>query len=159
MNVVEGDSIDDPTFFLRDDKWNIQLCTDTLEEKELWLTALFNAVQDYFKREGTLKKPDPTEANDGIGIERPTFENARNAISCSDEHCFETFGLMNRGKNCKACGKVFCSTCRNQKTYVPYMRDDGEVCKACFIILQKFNKENPPPEKEPKEKEKKPTVE
>ena len=79
----------------------------TLEEKELWLTALFNAVQDYFKREGTLKKPDPTEANDGIGIERPIFDNARNAISCSDEHCFETFGLMNRGKNCKACGKVY----------------------------------------------------
>ena len=28
MNVVEGDSIDDPTFFLRDDKWNIQLRTE-----------------------------------------------------------------------------------------------------------------------------------
>ena len=71
------------------------------------MTALFNAVQDYFKREGTLKKPDPIEANDGIGIERPIFDNARNAISCSDEHCFKTFGLINRGHNCKACGKVY----------------------------------------------------
>ena len=36
MNVVEGDSIDDPTFFLRDDKWNIQLCTEYVFENH-WL--------------------------------------------------------------------------------------------------------------------------
>ena len=78
----------------------------TLDEREEWLTALFNAVQDYFKREATLKKQDPSVVNDSIGLDEPTFVTPGTVKSCNDDHCFKTFGFMHRGSNCKACGKV-----------------------------------------------------
>ena len=39
MHVIEGDSIDDPTFFIRDDTRNIQLFTEYVF-KNNWLSTM-----------------------------------------------------------------------------------------------------------------------
>ena len=48
MHVIEGDSIDDPTFFIRDDTRNIQLFTEYVF-KNNWLSTI--AIYDVYVTE------------------------------------------------------------------------------------------------------------
>ena len=51
--------------------------------------------------------------------------------------CDLRFWAVNRRHHCRACGKVFCSTCTGQETAVPgeQLYRPVRVCRACYDRL------------------------
>ena len=112
---------------------------------------------------------DPSGTAENIGREKPSFEAYDSVQNCRDHDCFNTFSFFSKGINCRACGKVrkpglhnifkinifieqlkcsnfvsfllqiFCKNCIKNKSYLAYMKREGEVCKDCFQILQNLS--------------------
>ncbi|XP_065571990.1 zinc finger FYVE domain-containing protein 9-like isoform X2 [Artemia franciscana] len=77
-----------------------------------------------------------TEEERSMGIIKPFWIPDEDALNCM--HCDIKFTLLKRRHHCRACGKVFCSTCCSLKTKIEYLENREErVCQPCFSTLSK----------------------
>lgn len=53
--------------------------------------------------------------------------------------CFSEFSLTFRRHHCRACGKVVCGACSDNKAPLPYLKfEAARVCDECFDALKKL---------------------
>lgn len=51
--------------------------------------------------------------------------------------CDVKFSLIKRRHHCRACGLLLCSNCCNEKFILPYLGNEGRICKSCLETLVK----------------------
>ncbi|KAF2357676.1 Pleckstrin domain [Trinorchestia longiramus] len=142
LQVVEGDNLETAnTFYIRDTDKTVELYTQTLEEKESWLAALFLAIEDTYQRRSSLRRGEESgggrESRIGgvLGVEAPVLlpvEGVNNCMSCS-----ASFSMVRRKHHCRACGGVMCGKCCSHKASLPC--EGGrtvKVCRDCHPQLQ-----------------------
>ncbi|KAL8571467.1 hypothetical protein ACOMHN_051173 [Nucella lapillus] len=81
---------------------------------------------------------DPTHPSSilhlNLGKIAPTWLPDADAPACME--CAARFTFTKRRHHCRACGKIFCSTCCGQKSRLTYLENkDGRVCVSCHHIL------------------------
>lgn len=77
-----------------------------------------------------------TEEDRRLGSIAPQWVNDDQAPMCMK--CNLKFTLTRRRHHCRACGKVFCSTCCSQK--VKLIHDDNREDRACNDCIQTINR-------------------
>ncbi|XP_042896619.1 zinc finger FYVE domain-containing protein 9 [Parasteatoda tepidariorum] len=68
-----------------------------------------------------------------IGFIRPYWIPDSEAANCM--HCAMKFTVIRRRHHCRACGKVLCSRCCNQRAHLAYMNKEDRICQPCAEIL------------------------
>jgi hypothetical protein len=76
-----------------------------------------------------------TEEEKRLGSVAPAWVNDELAPACMK--CAAKFSITRRRHHCRACGKVFCSTCCWQK--VKLIHDDSKEDRACNDCVQTIN--------------------
>jgi len=145
LQVSEGDNlVTANTFYLRDDTKSVELYTNTQEEKEEWIQALFYAINTLYTRKSSLRVGRdilrPLECE--IGKKKPHLQKLETAVKCAE--CAAQFSLLKPKHNCRTCGAVFCGKCCDLKH--PLSWEDGRkgrVCKSCHVLLT--NQTDPKP--------------
>ncbi|XP_067677797.1 zinc finger FYVE domain-containing protein 16-like isoform X2 [Haliotis asinina] len=89
--------------------------------------------------EGSLpmsnEPPPPSIIHSNLGRVAPTWVPDHEAPNCMQ--CQAKFTFTKRRHHCRACGKVFCSTCCSQKSALAYMDlKEARVCQQCHQLLQ-----------------------
>lgn len=80
--------------------------------------------------------PPLSEEEQMLGKVKPFWIPDEEAPSCM--LCFGRFTVLKRRHHCRACGKVLCSSCCNQKAPLPCLENrEGRVCLPCLTILQR----------------------
>ncbi|XP_037548380.1 zinc finger FYVE domain-containing protein 9, partial [Nematolebias whitei] len=51
--------------------------------------------------------------------------------------CEQRFTFTKRRHHCRACGKVYCTPCCNQKCKLKYLGKEARVCVFCYILINK----------------------
>ena len=82
--------------------------------------------------------PSPTtftfNMNNSLGCVKPYWMPDQDAPTCL--LCMVRFTVLKRRHHCRACGKVYCANCCNQKAKLPYLcYKDARVCNTCFDLL------------------------
>lgn len=81
-----------------------------------------------------LDNPPHSILHMNLGKVAPTWVPDADASSCME--CASRFTFTKRRHHCRACGKVFCSTCCNLKSRLAYQDNkEGRVCIACHQLL------------------------
>lgn len=134
IQILEGDNLETAnTFYIRDSHKNVELYTQTLEEKTLWLNALCKAIEELCKRKSSFKVG--TERSSPVELQKPPDYIKMDGIQkCMD--CSASFGVMKRKHHCRACGSVVCGKCSNQKYPLPF--EDNKLCRVCRSCHQKL---------------------
>ncbi|XP_078252695.1 zinc finger FYVE domain-containing protein 16-like isoform X2 [Rhinoraja longicauda] len=71
-----------------------------------------------------------------LGQNQPQWIPDSEAPNCS--HCQVKFTFTKRRHHCRACGKVFCAACCNQRCKLQYQENkEARVCVNCYITIQK----------------------
>ncbi|XP_055487168.1 zinc finger FYVE domain-containing protein 16-like isoform X2 [Leucoraja erinacea] len=71
-----------------------------------------------------------------LGQNHPQWIPDSEAPNCA--HCLVKFKFTKRRHHCRACGKVFCAACCNQKSKLQYLENkEARVCVNCYITIQK----------------------
>ncbi|XP_071117294.1 zinc finger FYVE domain-containing protein 16-like isoform X1 [Haliotis cracherodii] len=91
------------------------------------------------EEEGSLpmssEPPPPSIIHSNLGRVAPTWVPDHEAPNCMQ--CLSKFTFTKRRHHCRACGKVFCSTCCSQKSALAYMDlKEARVCQQCHQLLQ-----------------------
>ncbi|XP_041359880.1 zinc finger FYVE domain-containing protein 16-like isoform X2 [Gigantopelta aegis] len=69
-----------------------------------------------------------------LGKVRPTWVPDSEAPNCMQ--CQLKFTFTKRRHHCRACGKVFCSSCCNTKSHLFYLdMKEARVCQSCYQML------------------------
>ncbi|XP_069692894.1 FYVE, RhoGEF and PH domain-containing protein 2-like [Periplaneta americana] len=134
MHVLEGDNLETAnTFYIRDNHKNVELYTQTVEEKTGWLDALCLAVDELYKRKSSFKVG--TECSSPVDMQKaPNYIKMDGIQKCMD--CSANFGVMKRKHHCRACGLVVCGKCSNQKYPLPFEDNKpSRVCRSCHQKL------------------------
>uniref|UniRef100_A0A0K2TZB4 FYVE, RhoGEF and PH domaincontaining protein 4like [Nasonia vitripennis] n=1 Tax=Lepeophtheirus salmonis TaxID=72036 RepID=A0A0K2TZB4_LEPSM len=137
IQVLEGDNlVTANSFYIRDNHKSVELYTQTLEEKEDWLEALFQTIKELYQRKSSLRigretlKPLDCE----IGRKQPHLLKLDTISKCMD--CGHPFSMMRKKHNCRACGIVICAKCSGQKFPLTFEENKPcRVCKTCFNLL------------------------
>lgn len=80
--------------------------------------------------------PPLSEEEQMLGKVKPFWVPDEDALACM--LCFGRFTVLKRRHHCRACGKVLCSSCCNQKAPLPCLENrEGRVCLPCLTILQR----------------------
>ncbi|XP_065305516.2 zinc finger FYVE domain-containing protein 9 [Dermacentor albipictus] len=80
--------------------------------------------------------PPLSEEEQMLGKVKPFWIPDEEAPACM--LCFGRFTVLKRRHHCRACGKVLCSSCCNQKAPLPCLENrEGRVCLPCLTILQR----------------------
>ncbi|KAK7100156.1 uncharacterized protein [Littorina saxatilis] len=78
--------------------------------------------------------PHPSILHLNLGKIAPTWVPDADATTCMQ--CDVRFTFTKRRHHCRACGKIFCSTCCGQKVRLTYLENkDGRVCISCYHVL------------------------
>ncbi|KAF2346303.1 Dbl (DH) domain [Trinorchestia longiramus] len=128
-------------FYIRETDKTVELYTQTLEEKESWLAALFLAIGDTYQRRSSLRRGEESgggrESRTGgvLGVEALVLlpvEGVNNCMSCS-----ASFSMVRRKHHCRACGGVMCGKCCSPKASLPCESSRTvKVCRDCHPQLQ-----------------------
>ncbi|XP_067137387.1 zinc finger FYVE domain-containing protein 9 isoform X2 [Centruroides vittatus] len=87
-----------------------------------------------------------SEEEQKLGKIKPFWVPDTEASNCM--HCDVKFTVIKRRHHCRACGKVLCSQCCNQKTRLPHLDNkEARVCQHCLAVLVRGDK----PKGEPKQ--------
>ncbi|XP_069792631.1 zinc finger FYVE domain-containing protein 16 isoform X2 [Narcine bancroftii] len=71
-----------------------------------------------------------------LGQNQPQWIPDSEAPTCS--RCHARFTFTKRRHHCRACGKVFCAACCNQKCKLQYLENkEARVCVVCYNTIQK----------------------
>lgn len=74
------------------------------------------------------------EEEQKLGKIKPFWVPDTEASNCM--HCDVKFTVIKRRHHCRACGKVLCSQCCNQKTRLPHLDNkEARVCQHCLAVL------------------------
>ncbi|EZA49970.1 hypothetical protein DMN91_011743 [Ooceraea biroi] len=123
LKVVEGDNLETAnTFYIKDENKTVELYTHDAAEKAAWLDALLQTMQEIIRRKASLK----------TGNVKTSLVKADEVTKCMV--CEVIFSVMKRKHNCRACGRVVCSKCSNQKL----LFEDNKsmrVCRLCHAAL------------------------
>lgn len=132
--ILEGDDLlTENTFYLRDSHKNVELYTQTVEEKTSWLDALCTAIEELYKRKSSFKLG--TECSSPVDMQKPPKYIKMDVIhKCMD--CRASFGVIKRKHHCRACGMVVCGKCSNQK--YPLQFEDNKPSRVCRTCYQKL---------------------
>ncbi|ROT81059.1 FYVE, RhoGEF and PH domain-containing protein 4 [Penaeus vannamei] len=126
LQVHEGDNLETAnTFYIRDNNKSVELYTQTIEEKEQWLEALFRAIHETYQRKSSLKlhcNPDQRVVDLDLGQKQPTLIRSDSVTKCME--CGSQFTMVRRKHHCRACGAVVCSKCSSFKASLAY--DSGK---------------------------------
>ncbi|XP_077550078.1 smad anchor for receptor activation isoform X1 [Haemaphysalis longicornis] len=80
--------------------------------------------------------PPLSEEEQMLGRVKPFWIPDEEAPACM--LCFGRFTVLKRRHHCRACGKVLCSSCCNQKAPLPCLENrEGRVCLPCLTVLQR----------------------
>ncbi|BFZ16767.1 hypothetical protein BsWGS_19806 [Bradybaena similaris] len=75
-----------------------------------------------------------SDIQDNLGHVAPFWIPDTDALTCMI--CQTKFTIWKRRHHCRACGKVLCAVCCNQKAVLPYMDNkEARVCIECHIQL------------------------
>lgn len=82
-----------------------------------------------------MYSPDYSELEQsGLGYEAPVWIPDSDAPVCM--MCQAKFTMWKRRHHCRACGKVLCSACCNQKAFLPFLDNkEARVCIECHLLL------------------------
>ncbi|KAM5192853.1 zinc finger FYVE domain-containing protein 16 isoform 2-T2 [Mantella aurantiaca] len=80
-----------------------------------------------------MKPDDETGENQAPGQRQPTWIPDSEAPNCMN--CSIRFTFTKRRHHCRACGKVFCSVCCNQKCKLQYLEKEARVCVICYSFI------------------------
>lgn len=80
--------------------------------------------------------PPLSEEEQMLGRVKPFWIPDEEAPACM--LCFGRFTVLKRRHHCRACGKVLCSSCCNQKAPLACLENrEGRVCLPCLTVLQR----------------------
>ncbi|XP_026277947.2 FYVE, RhoGEF and PH domain-containing protein 4 [Frankliniella occidentalis] len=163
LQVLEGDNIEtENTFYIRDQSCckTVELYTHTSKEKEVWLDALFRAMDELYRRKSSLRISPESDSTNGcvlgqsddspvtapdvdLGKRAPTLKRMDSARLCKD--CEGSFGVMRRKHHCHACGLVVCGKCSGHKMPLQFEGNKMcRVCQSCYKILIQRSAPNSP---------------
>ncbi|KAI8909604.1 Dbl homology domain-containing protein [Gorgonomyces haynaldii] len=112
---------------------------ETPQEKQEWLLALQNAIQDVRQSKSTLKndphRPTHLTAQD---FDAPVWIPDALADHCM--LCSKEFTILFRRHHCRACGKIVCHDCSKSSFYLT--REEGEIkARACDTCIAQISRE------------------
>ncbi|GCC28840.1 hypothetical protein chiPu_0007274 [Chiloscyllium punctatum] len=144
MKVIETHNKDYPnTFQVSGKERTLELQASSDQDKEEWIKALKNTIQDFnqknetfrsaIAKEGEEQAPEVSTAE--LGMRAPRWIRDNEVTLCMK--CKEPFNALTRRRHhCRACGYVVCWKCSDYKANLAY---DGnkpsKVCKDCYIII------------------------
>ncbi|XP_057710557.1 FYVE, RhoGEF and PH domain-containing protein 6-like [Corythoichthys intestinalis] len=118
------------------------LSASSATERDEWLEAIAEAIDDHAKKKISFISSRGQEEADGaldvgapLGSKAPIWIPDLRATMCMICTC--EFTLTWRRHHCRACGKVVCQACSNNKYYLEYLKNQpARVCDHCFAKLQ-----------------------
>lgn len=118
------------------------VAASTPDEREHWLTALWNAIEDNSERYHTFKsmQPEPQtsllDKDFVLGHKAPLWVPDARVTMCM--LCLAEFSITWRRHHCRACGRIICGNCSENKAPLRYlMYKSHRVCDDCFEKLSK----------------------
>ena len=105
------------------------------------MEALNSAIEEYnCKKASFLHDPhgsvDLTGGEESLGDSAPVWIPDQRVSMC--QLCGLQFSLVVRRHHCRACGKVLCSACSNNKAPIKYRQfEPVRVCHLCYDVLKK----------------------
>ncbi|XP_048404435.2 FYVE, RhoGEF and PH domain-containing protein 4a isoform X2 [Stegostoma tigrinum] len=144
MKVIETHNKDYPnTFQVSGKERTLELQASSDQDKEEWIKALKNTIQDFNQKNETFRSAIAKEGEDQaqevstaeLGMRAPRWIRDNEVTLCMK--CKEPFNALTRRRHhCRACGYVVCWKCSDYKASLAY---DGnkpsKVCKDCYIII------------------------
>lgn len=118
------------------------VAASTPEERENWLRALWNAIDENSERYHTFKamqlEPQTSllDKDFVLGTKAPLWVPDARVTMCM--LCLAEFSITWRRHHCRACGRIICGNCSENKAplrYLKYM--PARVCDDCFVKLEK----------------------
>lgn len=73
--------------------------------------------------------------DEGLGSKQPPWVPDSEAPNCMN--CEQKFTFTKRRHHCRACGKVYCAGCCNQKCRLKYLEKEARVCVICHVTIQR----------------------
>ncbi|XP_076448125.1 uncharacterized protein LOC143284890 [Babylonia areolata] len=130
------------------------VATSTPEEREEWLRALWNAIEENSERYHTFKamQPEPKtsllDKDFVLGTKAPLWVPDARVTMCM--LCLAEFSITWRRHHCRACGRIICGNCSENKAPLRYlMYKPARVCDECFEKLAKEVEEGLEKEQKP----------
>eukprot|EP00095_Tigriopus_kingsejongensis_P002275 maker-scaffold365_size194585-snap-gene-0.22 protein:Tk02275 transcript:maker-scaffold365_size194585-snap-gene-0.22-mRNA-1 annotation:"and ph domain-containing protein 4" len=135
--VLEGDNlVTTNTFYIRDHQKSVELYTQTLAEKESWMEAFYQTMNELYQKKSSLRvggeilRPLDNE----IGRTKPYMQKLDGITKCM--RCNQPFSMMRKKYHCRACGIVVCAKCCCQKFPLSFeVNKLCRVCRTCYDIL------------------------
>ncbi|XP_037092674.1 FYVE, RhoGEF and PH domain-containing protein 3-like [Pollicipes pollicipes] len=133
LQVMEGDNLETVnTFYITGNQKNVELYTQTADEKAEWLEALCSVMTSFYERRASLKS-DP-QGFEELGKKAPVMLRQEGVSRCME--CESQFGMMRRKHGCHACGIVVCGKCSSHKVALPCEQNKpARVCNRCHQLL------------------------
>lgn len=111
-----------------------------LNERNEWLEALNSAVEDHRNRKASFNNSqevviaEDTSSSPPLGDTCPVWIPDSHVTMCQD--CCVLFTLTCRRHHCRACGRVLCATCTDNRAPLRYSQfQPARVCDACYEVL------------------------
>ncbi|XP_069110952.1 LOW QUALITY PROTEIN: FYVE, RhoGEF and PH domain-containing protein 6-like [Argopecten irradians] len=119
----------------------------TLEDRNAWITALTQAVEENALKRNTFEKVQVTERVFKKGEEAPVWIPDSRVTMCM--MCTSEFSVIHRRHHCRACGKVLCHYCSMYKVPLKYL--DNKVRRVCNDCYSELKPDDDPDDIEPPE--------
>lgn len=113
------------------------------EERNSWVDMLQRAIDDQTHRRNTFENGktggqsfyDIYDVNYELGSKAPIWIPDTRVTMCMI--CTSEFSVTWRRHHCRACGRVVCSNCSDNRAPLEYLRNKSvRVCEECFQKLQ-----------------------
>ncbi|XP_063220507.1 FYVE, RhoGEF and PH domain-containing protein 6-like isoform X2 [Bacillus rossius redtenbacheri] len=131
---------------------SFRLSARSSEERDEWVSVLKDAIREYEKRKESFKrkpyvafKPDEEVSFPAfsLGKDAPVWVHDFRVTRC--QSCTEPFTVTFRRHHCRACGKVVCGNCSENRAPLEYKKyQSARVCGDCFESLLREFEETPP---------------
>ncbi|XP_036382351.1 zinc finger FYVE domain-containing protein 16-like isoform X2 [Megalops cyprinoides] len=86
-------------------------------------------------REETAALDWPVSDDQGVGSRPPSWVPDSEAPNCMN--CTQRFTFTRRRHHCRACGKVYCTTCCGRKCRLKYLERTARVCVVCYETIHR----------------------
>ncbi|XP_070193286.1 uncharacterized protein [Littorina saxatilis] len=117
------------------------VAASTPGEREKWLRALWNAIEENSERYHTFKakqsepKTSLLDKDFVLGSKAPLWVPDARVTMCM--LCLAEFSITWRRHHCRACGRIICGNCSENKAPLRYLKyKPARVCDECFHKLR-----------------------
>ena len=117
----------------------------TIHEKEKWVKSINTAYEEYVaKKESFETGTDEARIVTDRARRRSLVQLGDVAVPWIPAErvtmcmlCNTVFSFVVRKHHCRACGKVFCGRCTNNKAPLKFRNNEAaKVCDTCVVILR-----------------------